>query len=105
MLLLLIPLLLFVLLLRHGYPEELEHGQVLDLVQVEAGEPADGLLGNVQVLAQELQHVQAALPPLGEQRDHTSEAPLQSVIVEELRIAQVIALQFQVGDGLLDLGN
>ena len=51
-------------LLRQGYPENLEGQSVLEFSWVYTGSSKDPLFGQVQVLAEELQHVQAALSPL-----------------------------------------
>ena len=51
-------------LLRQGYPENLEGQSVLEFSWVYAGSSKDPLFGQVQVLAEEVQHVQAALSAL-----------------------------------------
>ena len=53
-------------LLWQGYAEDLECESVVEFGGVYAGCPKDAVSGQVQVLTEKLQHVQAALPPLEE---------------------------------------
>ena len=48
------------------YSEDLECEGVVEFGGVYAGCPKDAVSGQVQVLTEKLQHVQAALPPLEE---------------------------------------